>query len=198
MIRSAAASVAAFLVLVAPRAEAGPFWKPFIAGAASAFVIHEGSHLILDLGFGADPRLKGVRFGPLPFFAVTHRSDVSPGREALISGAGFFSQHVTSELVLERRTPGQPISAFSKGALAFHLATSVAYAGAALTRYGPYERDTRGLATATGADERLIGVLVLAPAAFDAWRYLRPTSKAARWGSRAAKVAFLGVIALKR
>ena len=198
MIRSAAASVAAFLVLVAPRAEASPFWKPFIAGAASAFVIHEGSHLILDLGFRAEPRLKGVRFGPLPFFAVTHRSDVSPGREALISGAGFLSQHVTSEVVLQRGAPNQPISAFSKGALAFHVATSVAYAGAALARYGPYERDTRGLATATGTDERLIGVLVLAPAAFDAWRYLRPTSKAARWGSRAAKIAFLDVIALKR
>ena len=77
------------------------------------------------------------------------------------------------------------------------MATSVAYAGAAFARYGPYERDTRGIADATGTDERLIGALVLAPAAFDTWRYLRPNSKAARWGSRLSKAAFLGVLLFK-
>ena len=60
-----------------------------------------------------------------------------------------------------------------------------------------YERDTRGIATATGTDERVIGALVLAPAAFDTWRYFRPESRAARWGSRLSKVAFLGVILFK-
>ncbi len=164
----------------------------------SGFAIHEASHLILDIAFAAEPRLKGVTFGPLPFFAITHRSNLPPGREALISGAGFLSQHVTSEIVLSRRAAGDELSNFEKGALTFHVATSVAYAGAAFARYGPFERDTRGLAFAIDADERLVGALVLAPAALDTWRYLRPNSRAARWGSRLAKAAFLGVIAFKR
>ncbi len=169
-----------------------------MAGAASGLAIHEVSHLSLDLAFDARPRLKGVSFGPIPFFAITHRSGLPPRREALISGAGFFSQHVTSEVILSRRHEDSTVSAFNRGALAFHVATSVAYAGAAFARYGPAERDTRGIAEATGSDERLIGALVLAPAAFDAWRYLRPHSRTARWGSRLAKLGFLGVIAFKK
>ena len=141
--------------------------------------------------------MKGVSFGPIPFFALTHRSNLAPRREALISGAGFVSQYIFSEAALTRRADGDALSAFEKGGLAFHVGTSVAYAGAALARYGPFERDTRGIAEATRSDERLIGLLVLAPAAFDTWRYLRPKSRAARWGSRAAKAAFIGVIALK-
>lgn len=186
------------LCLLAPEAQAAGFWKPFLTGAVTGFAVHEGSHLALDIAFGAEPRLKGVRFGPIPFFAITHRGNLPRGREALVSGAGFFSQHLTSEIILSRRATGDALSNFEKGALAFHVATSVAYAGAAFSRYGPFERDTRGVADATGTDERLIGALVLAPAAFDTWRYLRPNSKTAKWGSRLSKVAFLGVIAFKR
>lgn len=192
------AFLAGLLCLFALPAQAGGFWKPFLAGALTGFAVHEGSHLALDIAFDAEPRLKGVSFGPLPFFAVTHRGNLSAGREALVSGAGFFSQHLTSEIILSRRAEGAALSNFEKGALAFHVATSVAYAGAAFSRYGPFERDTRGIADSTGADERLIGALVLAPAAFDTWRYLRPHSRIARWGSRLAKVGFLGVLAFKR
>lgn len=186
------------MVLFASPAAAGGFWKPFLAGGLSGLAIHEASHLTLDLALDAKPRFKGVSFGPIPFFAITHRSDISPGREALISGAGFVSQHVTSEIILSRRASGDALSDYEKGVLTFHVATSVAYAGAALARYGPFERDTRGIADATGTDERLVGALVLAPAAFDTWRYLRPDSRTARWASRVAKVGFLGVLALKR
>lgn len=195
--RRSAAAIGVFLATSTP-APAGDFWKPFLGGAASAFAIHEGSHLTLDVAFDAGPRLKGVRFGPLPFFAITHRSDLPPGREALISGAGFFSQHVGSEMVLSTRDHGAALSPFEKGMLAFHVGTSLAYAGAAFSKYGPYERDTRGVADATGSDERLIGALVLAPAAFDTWRALRPESRTARWGSRLSKVAFAGVLLFKR
>ena len=188
---------AALLIAWASCARAGDFWKPFLAGAASGFVIHEGSHLILDLAFDTEPRLKGVSFGPIPFFAVTHRSDTPSQEEAFISGAGFVSQHVISEIVLTRRAPGEPISSFEKGLLSFHVATSVAYAGAAFARYGPHERDTRGIADAKRTDERVVGVLVLAPAVFDMWRYLRPNSRAAKWGSRLSKIAFLGVLVFK-
>lgn len=191
------ALLAAALLGLTPRAEAGEFWKPFLAGAASGFAIHEVSHLIFDVAYDADPRLKGVRFGPIPFFALTHRSNLSAQQEASVSGAGFVSQHVMAEVILSRRAQGEAISAFEKGALAFNVATSVAYAGAAFARYGPYERDTRGIADATSSDERLIGALVLAPAVFDTWRYFRPASRTARWGSRLAKAGFLGVLLFK-
>lgn len=198
MIRRAVAAAAAVVLLApAPSARAASFWKPFLAGAASGFAIHEGSHLVLDLAFDAEPRLKGVGFGPIPFFAVTHKNGLPSHQEALISGAGFLSQQITSEIVLTRRAPGDSVSPFEKGLLAFHVATSVGYAGAAFARYGPHERDTRGLADATHTDERVIGALVLAPAVFDAWRYKRPDSRAAKWGSRLSKVAFLGVILFK-
>jgi len=188
---------AGILLLLAGPAPAGDFWKPFLGGALSGLAVHEGAHLALDLAFDADPRLKGVHFGPLPFFALTHRAGIPPRHEALISGAGFVSQHIWAEVVLSRRQADEPLSNFRKGVLAFHLGTSAAYAGAALARHGPFERDTRGLGDATGTDERLIGALVLAPAAFDAWRCLRPRSEAAKWGARISKAAFLGFIAFK-
>ena len=176
MTKAVRAALAALQALAAPTAHAGGFWRPFIAGAVSGFAIHEGSHLALDIAFDADPRLKGVRFGPIPFFAITHRGNLSPRREALVSGAGFLSQHVVSEIALSRRGLDEGASPFGKGLLAFHVATSAAYAGAAFSRYGPFEPDTRGVADATGTDERLTGALILAPAAFDAWRYVRPRS----------------------
>lgn len=198
MTKTVTAALAAILILAAPTAQAGGFWKPFLAGAVSGLVIHEGSHLALDIAFDADPRLKGVSFGPIPFFAITHRGNLSPRREALVSGAGFLSQHFVSEIVLSRRGAEESLSPFGKGLLTFHVATSAAYAGAAFSRYGPFERDTRGVADATRSDERLIGALILAPAAFDAWRYFRPRSRIARWGSRLGKAAFLGVITFKK
>ena len=185
------------LLLLGSPARAGDFWKPVLAGVASGFVAHEASHLGFDLAFDAKPRLKGVRFGSIPFFAVAHDADTPPRQEALISGAGFLSQYIWTEIALSHRPAAQSLSNFSKGVLAFHVATSVAYAGAAFARYGPFERDTRGIADATGTDERLIGAVVLAQAAFDSWRYLRPQSRAARWGSRLSKAAFIGVITLK-
>lgn len=192
-----ASSLAAAFLLLPLSARASDFWKPFLAGAASGFVVHESSHLAFDIALDAQPRLKGVHFGPIPFFAVTHRNGLPERREAVISGAGLFSQHVWSEIDLSRQSSAERIAPFSKGVLAFHIATSVAYAGAAFARYGPYERDTRGIADSIGSDERLIGALVLTPAVFDTWRYLRPHSRAAKWGSRLAKIAFVGVIAFK-
>ncbi len=189
---------ALILLTASSQANAGNFWKPFVAGVVSGLVIHESAHLALDIAYDAEPRFKRVSFGPLPFFALTHRGNLAPRREALISGAGFVSQHLTSEWILARRQSEEPLSNFEKGALAFHVGTSLAYSGAALTRHGPFERDTRGLADATHTDERVIGLLVLAPAALDTWRYLRPQSRVARWGSRVAKAGFLGFLVFKR
>src|SRR3954451_24830988 len=40
----------------------------FLAGAGLGLVMHETGHLVFDAMFDADPRIKGVRFGPFPFF----------------------------------------------------------------------------------------------------------------------------------
>ena len=70
----------------------------FLAGAALGLAMHEGGHLFFDAMFDADPRVIGSHFGPFPFFAITHRGDMSPRREFAISSAGFWMQ--------ERRASG--------------------------------------------------------------------------------------------
>ena len=70
----------------------------------------------------------------------------------------------------------------------FHIGTSLVYAGAAIARTGPVERDTRGMATSRGISERWIGVMVLAPAILDTYRYFSPEARWAAWASRASKM----------
>jgi hypothetical protein len=161
----------------------------FLAGAALGLAMHEGGHLVLDAVFDASPTIKGVRFGPFPFFAITHRGDVSPRREFAISSAGFWMQDLSSEWLLTRpqalRDAHAPVA---KGVLAFNVLNSAGYAFVAFARAGPFERDTRGMAESVGVDERAIGALVLAPAVLDAIRYFKPEARWAKWASRAAKV----------
>ena len=77
---------------------------------------------------------------------------------------------------------------------AFNVLTSMAYSGAAFARTGPYERDTRGMADASGIDERWIGAMILAPAVLDTWRYFQPKSKWLPWVSRGAKVGLVVLV----
>ena len=160
----------------------------------SALAAHEGGHLAFNIAFDADPGVKRVEFAGIPFFALTHSRMLSPRREALVASAGFWVQHATNEWLLTAR-PGlrRRRAPFAKGVLAFNLLTSATYSGAAFARTGPFERDTRALAEAARIDERWVGLFVLAPAAFDAWRYFEPDSKAAVWLSRGAKVAMLAL-----
>ena len=76
-----------------------------------------------------------------------------------------------------------------------HLSSSsTGYTAAALGTFGPPERDTRGMAVSAGDDgipEPVIGVLILAPAALDGWRYLKKDPAWARWTSRALKAGLL-------
>jgi hypothetical protein len=159
----------------------------FLAGGVLALAMHESGHLIFDAAFDAQPRIKRVQFGPFPFFAITHRSDLSPRREFTVSSAGFWVQNGTSEALLTRhpdlRHEHAPVS---KGILAFNILTSIGYGTVALAKAGPFERDTRGMAIRT--DERAIGVIVMTPAVFDAIRYFKPEARWAVWASRAAKV----------
>lgn len=168
----------------------------FLGGALTGLAAHEAGHLALDVAFDADPSLKRVDFHGIPFFAITHRPDLSPRRELAVSSAGFWVQHAGSEWILTRRPAIRDRSSpLLKGILAFNVATSVGYAGAALARTGPHERDTRGIADAAGIDERWVGAMLLAPAVLDAWRYFHPDSRWAAWTSRGAKIGMVLLLA---
>lgn len=146
----------------------------FVAGAAAGLLIHESGHLLFNGIFDGQPRLKKVSFGGIPFFAITHRGDLSPRREFTVSSAGFWMQHLTSEWLLTKRPHLREERAWGlKGLLAFNVLTSVAYSSAAFARAGPHERDTRSMAESRGISERWIGVLVLAPAVLDGYRFFR-------------------------
>jgi hypothetical protein len=160
----------------------------FLAGGAAGLVAHEAGHLAAGLAFGADPGFRRLDYGFIPFFAVTHEP-VSRRREYIISASGFFAQHLANEWLVR---PSD--SAFTKGWLTFNLAASAVYTVAAIGRVGPPERDTRGMALHAGPDgipEPVVGVLVLAPAALDAVRYLRDDPGWARWSSRALKAGLV-------
>jgi hypothetical protein len=160
----------------------------FLVGSALALTMHEGGHLAFDVAFDAHPAVKHVHFGPFPFFAVTHRSDMPPRQEFTISSAGFWVQEATNEWLLTRRPALRDDHApFAKGMFAFNVLNSIGYAVVAFAQAGPVERDTRGIAAAIGLDEPLIGGVVLAPAILDAYRYYRPHARWAIWASRAVK-----------
>ena len=168
----------------------------FLAGGAIAFVAHESGHLIFDAAFDGEAHLEEVHFGRVPFFAITHRPDLSPRREFIVSSAGFWTQEATSEWLLTKHPDlRHEHAAFAKGVFAFDVLTSVGYGIVAFAKAGPYERDTRGMASSIGIDERVIGARVIAPAALDAFRYFRPHQRWLAWTSRAAKVGRVLLIA---
>jgi hypothetical protein len=160
----------------------------FLAGGASAFVLHEGGHLFFDALFDSKPFLEVVHFGPIPFFAVSHER-ATPTQEFIISSAGFWTQEATAEWLLTTRPRLRDEHApFAKGVLAFDVLTSIGYGTVAMFKAGPAERDTRGMAAAIGVDERVIGAIVMAPAILDAFRYAKPSARWPVWTSRAVKI----------
>jgi hypothetical protein len=165
----------------------------FVAGAVVGLLAHEAGHLVFDVIFDADPEIRRVEFHGIPFFAISPQAPLSDREEFAVSSAGFWVQHATNEWLLTKRPRlRSEKSPFAKGVFAFNVGASAAYAGAAFARTGPVERDTRGMASSSGIDERWIGALILAPAAFDTWRYFDPDAKLPVWLSRAVKV--LGVL----
>jgi len=166
----------------------------FLAGAASGLGLHESGHVIFGAAFGAHPRVKRIDYGPAPFFAIVH-DPVTRRKEYVISSAGFWMQHAGSERILNARPWLKDEDApFLKGVLAFNIGTSLVYSAAAFGRFGPPERDTRGMASSLGKDgipEPVVGLLVLGPAALDAYRYVRPDAAWAKWTSRGAKIAMV-------
>jgi hypothetical protein len=169
----------------------------FLAGGAVGLAAHESGHLLFDGLFDAHPGVKKVSFHGVPFFAITHDNDLSPRREFVIDSAGFWVQEATNELLLTRR-PGlrHDRAPFTKGVFAFNVLASIGYAGAAFARTGPVERDTRGMADAIRWKEPYVGLLILIPAVLDIVRYYDPDARWAAWGSRAAKIG--GVVLIAR
>jgi hypothetical protein len=169
----------------------------FLAGGALGLGAHESGHLLFDAIFDAHPGIDKVSFHGLPFFAITHDSGLSPRREFVIDSAGFWVQEATNEWLLTKR-PGlrREHAPLLKGVFAFNVGASVAYAGAAFARTGPVERDTRGMADALRWKEPYVGLLILLPALLDAVRFYNPEAKWAAWGSRAAKIG--GVVLIAR
>jgi hypothetical protein len=168
-----------------------------VGGGAAALAAHEGGHLLFDALFRANPGIKKVSFKGIPFFAITHDPGLSPRRELTIDSAGFWVQEATNEIMLTRRPNLRRERApFAKGAFAFNVLASVTYAGAAFVRTGPPERDTRGMADALRWKEPYVGLLILVPAVLDIVRYYDPGARWATWGSRAAKIG--GVVLIAR
>jgi hypothetical protein len=169
----------------------------FLAGAGLALAAHEGGHLLFDGIFNAHPGIQRVSFGGLPFFAITHDPGLSNRREFVVDSAGFWVQEATNEWILTRRPRLRDARApFVKGVFAFNILLSAGYAGTAFARRGPVERDTRGMADSLRWKEPAVGVLILLPALLDAFRYYHPDARWATWGSRAAKVG--GVVLIAR
>jgi hypothetical protein len=161
----------------------------FLAGAAVAFVVHESGHLAFDALFDARPRLKPVHFGPVPFFAITPTRPLSRRQLFVVASAGLWTQEISSEWLLPKhRDLRHEHAPFAKGMLAFDVLTSVGYAAVAFAGTGPAERDTRGIAQGAAVSERTVGVIVLAPAVLEAYRYFRPESTWARWAMRAVEL----------
>jgi hypothetical protein len=170
----------------------------FLGGAAAGLGIHETGHVIFSATFDANPRVEPLHYGFIPFFKIEH-DPVTRRQEFVISSAGFWMQYVDSEWILTARPnlrhEHQP---FLKGILAFDLAASTMYSIAAFGQFGPLERDTRGMAVSLGKDgwpEPVVGLIVLAPAALDGYRYLHPEAQWAKWASRSAKVASVVLVA---
>jgi hypothetical protein len=140
-----------------------------------------------------------VQFGPFPFFAISHRDDLSPRREFTISSAGFWVQEATNEWLLTRRPLLRDEHAWGvKGVLAFNVLNSIGYALVAFAKAGPAERDTRGMANSIGVDERVVGAVILTPALLDAYRYFNRGSRWATWTSRVVKIGSVVLVFKQR
>jgi hypothetical protein len=164
----------------------------FLTGAATGLAVHESGHVAFGVAFGAHPTIRRIDYGPIRFFAI-HHDGVTRRKEFVISSAGFWMQSGGSEWLLSERPHLKDEHApFLKGVLAFNVGASLLYSVAAFGSFGPEERDTRGMAVSMGKDgvpEPVVGVLVLAPAALDSYRYRHPDARWPIWTSRAVKIA---------
>jgi hypothetical protein len=181
-----------------------------VAGAVSAFLIHETGHVFANLILGNVPTLQGTWvFGFIPFFVILPRIDCRgdhctkhngetfrSGRNGtfFIAAAGFHMQHLTDEVMLTRNP--QLISQdapFRKGMLAFNVFLSTMYAVGAYTGLEDPHGDLAGAARRSRMHEAWLATVVLAPAMLDTYRFFEPSSRWAPWVSRTAKASLFGL-----
>jgi hypothetical protein len=174
---------------------AGERFGKVLLGGAAGLAIHESGHLVANWAFDEKVVVKKVNFKGIPFFALSHAPDLSPRREYVVSSAGFWAQYLYSEQILTHHPRlREQDSPLRKGLLTFHVLTSLVYSGAALARTGPVERDTRGMASSRRVNERWIGLMVLAPALLDTYRYFNPDARWAAWASRGTKMGSVALV----
>jgi hypothetical protein len=174
---------------------AGERFGKLMLGGLTGLALHESGHLIADWAFEEKVTVRKVGWKGVPFFALSHAHDLSPRREFTVSSAGFWSQWLYSEQILThhpnlRHEP----SPFRKGVLTFHVVTLVIYSGAALTKTGPVERDTRGMAESIHINERWLAPVLLVPAVLDAYRFFHPEARWAAWASRGVKMGSVALV----
>lgn len=188
----------ALVLLAAPvsaQQSTGERFGKVLLGGAAGLGLHETGHLVANWAFEEKIKVKKVDYKGIPFFALSHAPDLSPRREYVVSSAGLWTQYLYSEHILTHHPNlKDEESPFRKGMLTFHVVTSLVYAGAALGRTGPVERDTRGMASSRRIDERWIGVMVLAPALLDIYRYFSPGARWATWTSRGVKMGSVALV----
>jgi hypothetical protein len=170
-----------------------PDYLWLLLGAGFGFVVHESGHLMLDGMLGAEPKFVGVKLGPFPFFAIQPTHLTSNQERYFIAQAGFMMEDVYSELILgldpHLREHHHP---FWKGMLAFHIVVDVGYAVTGMANIGPPQSDVNTMSRALGVPPWSIGLMLLVPAAADAYRYFVPDSRWAPWVSLGSKVTAVG------
>ena len=170
-------------------------WAWFFLGAASGFVAHEMGHMFTDFILGKSVNFVPVQLGPFPFFAIQPCCNLTRQEQYAVASAGFMVQYVNSELILwiSPRIRSQR-HAFLKGVLALDIGLSIGYAISAFLPDGiaPAQSDTGTMARALGIPQWQVGLMILAPAMVDIYRYLVPTSVWAPWVGVQSKLLVFG------
>lgn len=168
----------------------------FFEGALAAFVGHESGHFIANYSVGSDPYLRGVHYGPIPFFTIEPGRYLDRHEHYITASAGFNAQNLIDEwLLTSHPNLSKEDDPFLKGIASFNFWLSVGYAATAFAGAGPDERDTKGMADALGWNEKWVGAMILVPAALDTYRYKHPDSKWAVTASRLSKLFIIGLSA---
>ena len=183
----------------------------FLGGAATAFVLHESSHVLANLAYGNVPTFKGILYAHfIPFFTVSpgvtcvtadncSRRDGHPfggGAHGLyvINTAGLQEQNLSSELLLTLKPQLRyERSPYLKGFLFFNTLLSMGYATASVLNVEDPHGDVAGARRSSNYPRAFLAATIFLPGALDLYRYVFPESKWAPWVSRGTKALFLGM-----
>lgn len=164
-----------------------------LLGAGTGLVLHEGGHVLMDYAVGAEPTFVPVKLGPFPFFAIQPSHLETNQQRYTVAMTGFMMQDIYSELILHidprLREHHHP---FLKGMLAFHVLLNTGYAITGFANIGPAQSDVNTMARSLGVPPWSIGLMLIAPALVDTYRYFVPDSRWAPWVSMGSKLTMIG------